>query len=325
MAERRTRRRFTREFKAQAVKRLLDGGKGLSEVATELGMSTGQLSGWRTSTWRPARRRRWPSARRSRRSAAAEARGEAARGGGRDPQQGGGFFRQGDRVTKFAFVAAERANHAVATLCRVIGASVSGFYAWLRAIPTVQSRPRRKPSCAADRPHLRRPPAGLRLATGPRRAAPGGLAAFAPARRAADARDGALGPPGPPPYTPRTTDSRHDLPVAPNLLDRGTSPRTGRTRSGWPTSPTSRPTRAGCTGRDQGHGHARDRRLVHGRPPQGRAVHRRPGHGHPAASAGSPGWSTTATAACNTHPSPTAGAGAARHHAIHEPPRQLPR
>src|SRR3712207_8255086 len=47
MAEKRTRRSFTREFKAQAVKRLLDGGKGLSEVATELGLSTGQLSTWR--------------------------------------------------------------------------------------------------------------------------------------------------------------------------------------------------------------------------------------------------------------------------------------
>jgi transposase len=47
MAEKRTRRRFTAEFKAQAVKRLLEGGKGLSEVATELGLSPGQLSGWR--------------------------------------------------------------------------------------------------------------------------------------------------------------------------------------------------------------------------------------------------------------------------------------
>src|SRR5215211_1476422 len=47
MAERRTRRSFTREFKAQAVKRLLDGGKGLPEVATELGIGTGQLSQWR--------------------------------------------------------------------------------------------------------------------------------------------------------------------------------------------------------------------------------------------------------------------------------------
>ncbi len=47
MAERRTRRRFTAEFKAAAVKRLLEGGRGLSEVATELGLSPGQLSGWR--------------------------------------------------------------------------------------------------------------------------------------------------------------------------------------------------------------------------------------------------------------------------------------
>ena len=43
-------------------------------------------------------------------------------------------------MTRFAFVAAERANHAVARLCRAIGASISGFYAWLRAIPAVQSR-----------------------------------------------------------------------------------------------------------------------------------------------------------------------------------------
>ena len=47
MAEKRTRRRFTSEFKAQAVKRLLEGGKGLSEVATELGIGSGQLSSWR--------------------------------------------------------------------------------------------------------------------------------------------------------------------------------------------------------------------------------------------------------------------------------------
>lgn len=47
MAERRTRRRFAAEFKVEAVKRLLEGGRGLSEVATELGLSPGQLSQWR--------------------------------------------------------------------------------------------------------------------------------------------------------------------------------------------------------------------------------------------------------------------------------------
>lgn len=48
MAEKRSRRRFTAEFKAQAVKRLLDGSRALAEVATELGVSTGQVSTWRT-------------------------------------------------------------------------------------------------------------------------------------------------------------------------------------------------------------------------------------------------------------------------------------
>jgi transposase len=47
MAERRTRRRFTAEFKARAIERLLEGGKGLSEVATGLGLSPGQLGSWR--------------------------------------------------------------------------------------------------------------------------------------------------------------------------------------------------------------------------------------------------------------------------------------
>jgi transposase len=48
MAERRSRRRFTAEFKAQAVRRVLEGGKPLSEVAAGLGLSAGQLSTWRT-------------------------------------------------------------------------------------------------------------------------------------------------------------------------------------------------------------------------------------------------------------------------------------
>ncbi len=43
-------------------------------------------------------------------------------------------------MSKVAFVAAERANHAVARLCWAIGASVSGFHAWLRAIPAAHAR-----------------------------------------------------------------------------------------------------------------------------------------------------------------------------------------
>ena len=47
MADRRPWRRFTREYKAQAVQHLLGSGKPLSDVATELDVSPSQLSQWR--------------------------------------------------------------------------------------------------------------------------------------------------------------------------------------------------------------------------------------------------------------------------------------
>src|SRR4051794_27881419 len=47
MAEKRTRRRFTAEVKAEAAKQVLEGGKGVGEGATELGLNPGQLRGWR--------------------------------------------------------------------------------------------------------------------------------------------------------------------------------------------------------------------------------------------------------------------------------------
>lgn len=48
MVEKRPQRQFAAEFKGQAVRRVLEGGHRLAEVAAELGVSTGQLSTWRT-------------------------------------------------------------------------------------------------------------------------------------------------------------------------------------------------------------------------------------------------------------------------------------
>ena len=93
-------------------------------------------------------------------------------------------------MTKYAFVSAERANHAVAMLCRVLGVSVSGFYARLHAIPPLPTRAEAE--------------AELRGPIGPLLAPP---------------RPGLRPPPGPR-RPPRPPDSRHDLPVAPNLLAR---------------------------------------------------------------------------------------------------------
>src|SRR3982751_981635 len=47
MAEKRTRRRFTRESKAQAVQRVMESGRPLADIAAELDVSPGQLSQWR--------------------------------------------------------------------------------------------------------------------------------------------------------------------------------------------------------------------------------------------------------------------------------------
>jgi transposase len=47
MAQRRTRRRFMREDKAQAVQHLLESGKPVTDIAAELDVSPGQLSQWR--------------------------------------------------------------------------------------------------------------------------------------------------------------------------------------------------------------------------------------------------------------------------------------
>jgi putative transposase len=123
-------------------------------------------------------------------------------------------------VTKFAFVSAERGTHAVATLCRIVGVSVSGFYAWLRAIPAVQSRAEME---ADLRGHIDRIFAARRRVYGsPRIHAELRREGRRHGRRRIErlmremglsARQGRR-------RSPRTTDSRHNLPVAPNLLGR---------------------------------------------------------------------------------------------------------
>jgi putative transposase len=122
-------------------------------------------------------------------------------------------------VSRFAFVAAERGNHAVARLCRVVGASVSGFYAWLHAIPAVQNRAEAE---AALRGHIGRIFAARRRVYGsPRVHAELRREGRRHSRRRVarlmremglTARRGRR-------PRPRTTDSRHDLPGAPNLLE----------------------------------------------------------------------------------------------------------
>src|SRR3954469_23948585 len=47
MVQRRSRGRFSREYKAQAVQRGIGSGRPLADIAAELDVSPGQLSQWR--------------------------------------------------------------------------------------------------------------------------------------------------------------------------------------------------------------------------------------------------------------------------------------
>lgn len=123
-------------------------------------------------------------------------------------------------MSKFAFVAAERGNHAVARLCQTIGASVSGFYTWRRAIPAAHARAKAETEL---RGHIGRIFAACRRVYGsPRVHAELRREGRRHSRRrvAQLMREMGLSARRRCRRTPRTTDSRHDLPVAPNLLDR---------------------------------------------------------------------------------------------------------
>lgn len=123
-------------------------------------------------------------------------------------------------MTKFAFVSAERRNHAVTTLCRVIGASVSGFYAWLHAVPAVQTRAE---TDAELRDQISRIFASRRRLYGsPRVHAELRRNGRRHSRRRIERlmREMGLSARRRRHRAPRTTDSRHDLPVAPNRLAR---------------------------------------------------------------------------------------------------------
>ena len=123
-------------------------------------------------------------------------------------------------TAKYAFVSAERGNHAVTTLCRIVGASVSGFYAWLHAIPTIQHRAEAEAELCA---HIGRIFAAKRRVYGsPRVHAELRREGRQHARRRVERlmREMGLSACQGRRRRPQTTDSCHDHPIAPNLLAR---------------------------------------------------------------------------------------------------------
>jgi len=142
---------------------------------------------------------------------------------------------------RFLFIKAERANHPLASLCRVLNVSRQGFYAWLRRKPCRRlcrdralSQQIRRSFYESERrygaPRIHRDLQAEGAATSQKRVArlmrEQGLVARPRRRRFI-----------------RTTDSRHGHPIAPNRLARNFLPEGPNER--WATDITYIPTRQG--------------------------------------------------------------------------------
>ena len=221
-----TRRLFTDEFKREAVELLASSGRPLSQVAGELGIAASMLRAWRNkgdgaqagSPRRPSTQAAIPpagpgSGGRKRPPAARER--TLAAWNGRFCKNAAHFL--GSAEMKFRLIEDQRETLPVRVVCDVMGVSPAGYYAW-------RGRPEslRKTANRALLTEIRR----VHMAHRGRYGAPRIYAALH-ARGYMVSRgrvERLMRHQGIRAITPRrfricTTDSHHDLPIAPNRLD----------------------------------------------------------------------------------------------------------
>ncbi|MFD8263290.1 IS3 family transposase [Streptomyces griseoluteus] len=163
-----TSKRYTAEFKRDAVALAYSSGKTVTEVAREIGVSPEGLRNWvnQDKADRGQGAGGCTDQRREGRTASSAAGEPGTAADDRGPEKSRGLLREGvDEVAvRYAFIDAERVTetnpggHSVALLCRVLGVSRSGFYAYLSGRPAAEERARRDDRLVAEIRHIHEVP-----------------------------------------------------------------------------------------------------------------------------------------------------------------------
>lgn len=122
--------RFTPEFKEEAVRQVVDRGYSVAEVSARVGVSAHSLYKW-VKAVTPDRTEKQAADLIEAKSEILKLRAQLRRTEEeREILKSGAVLRQGARV-KYRFINDHRDQYRVMTMCRVLGASRSGFYEWL--------------------------------------------------------------------------------------------------------------------------------------------------------------------------------------------------
>ncbi|WP_437499251.1 IS3 family transposase [Sorangium sp. So ce1099] len=238
---RRKRRAFTPEFKAEAVRLAKASDRSIGQVAKDLDLTETALRDWikRADTdagHGPSGALTTPEREELQRLRRDVKRLEMER---EIPKKSGGLLREGKRV-RFEFIDAEKAHYPVLVLCAVLLVSRSGYYGWAKRSESARAKSDAQLSVqiravhhksrgryGSPRIHAELRARGMRV--GKKRVERLMRAQRLAARRKRRFR--------------RTTDSRHNGPIAPNVIERQFDARTPN--QVWVTDVTYIPTGEG--------------------------------------------------------------------------------
>ncbi|MDC0708749.1 IS3 family transposase [Stigmatella sp. ncwal1] len=233
--ERRKRRKFSEEFKAEAVRLAREGGKSLSQVAKDLDLTESALRQWVQHAERseaptgpeplsPSEREELLQLRKENRQLLME----------RDfLKKAGGLLREGGLEVKFEFIDAQKAFFPVEFLCEQLGVSRSGYYAWRERPESARQQQDKQLAEEVAKVHQESrgtygsPRVHAEMRARGRKVSRKRVARLMEEQKLqARKKRRAV----------RTTDSKHPNPVAPNVLERDFSP--DKPNSTWSTDIT---------------------------------------------------------------------------------------